>query len=147
MTEAQTALGFGGAPHVELTWRGGLPVGRRDGLGVFTHLIRHPSDEEGLELLGHHAGSGRDPSGWRRALADSAEPWLTNIVNVLRDCEPRTFNRICLEVTGGNYHADQCFENGPDVALWEGVDSGAIIWANHPDGVVVFAWSGKELGQ
>lgn len=58
-------------------------------------------------------------------MASSTRPrWRERIQKHLADGEPRTFNRICVEL--GDVTADVAFEKAPDHALWELVAQGAV---------------------
>lgn len=120
-------------PPAEPQWHGLLPD--RAGLSAFTHIIRHPGDEDGIEVLGHHAGSGRDPTAWKQDLKGTPDEWAGRIARLLADGRPRSFNRIVLELTGGKHHADAAYTAAPDKGLWLAVEQGRVQWRNGEHGV------------
>lgn len=95
----------------------------RSGLECFVHIIRGPDDPKRLTREQRKGMS----LAWVADLKDCNKPkWIEEIVALLSDGVERTFNRICLEVSGGNYTADVCLEKSPDNALWELVAQGDI---------------------
>lgn len=110
------------------TYRCGVPS--RAGLAQFTHLIRWEGD--GSETMARGSG-GRDPLHWRKA--GTKAQFVESIRALMRDGKARTFNRICIEMTGTT--ADVWFKKAPDDALWSLVGSGELWWACE-EGAVFF---------
>lgn len=84
------------------------------------------------ESMPHGAGK-RDPFHWRRADEESAPFWEEQIYTLLGDGEPRTFNRICIEIfrTTASTFLDSNFERG----LWRLVEGLRIAWACEEEAV------------
>lgn len=101
-------------PAVE--WVTGATVDR-SGMAAYAHLVRAKGDPErgDIRTLPEHL---RDrAAAWRRTLAKSTvDEWKDPILAVLADGEPRTFNRIGVEVLDKT--ADVLFDMPPDHALW-----------------------------
>lgn len=124
------------AQHAKETWRGSgqnLPKARprwtyhfglpdRSGMAKYLHLARSPYDLEETKARG--AGK-READHWKRT--DSVETFRQRIADLFQDGEPRTFNTICVELTGTT--ADVWFEKAPDAALWSLVEDLALVWA------------------
>lgn len=94
----------------------------RDGLGRYTHLIMSKLDPEETMLRGSKV---RDPNHWRKTY--SVEEWQERILHHLRDGEPRTFNAICVELTGTT--ANIWMDEPPDQALWSLCEENLIAWS------------------
>ena len=112
-----------------MTW----PGLDRSGPGAYVHLIRSDTDPKRLSREEHRAlreKEGRSPAtAWRRDLSilpQSVDRWRQVIGVLLEDGEPRTFNRLCLELTEFAYTGDVCFRKGPDIALWRMVDASLV---------------------
>lgn len=125
----QLALGFFMASR-ETRWeyRRGMPD--RSGLASFTHLIRWRGD--GAETMDRGSGK-RDPLHWRKA--GTVAQFVESIRALMLDGRARTFNRICIEMTGAT--SDVWFGKAPDAALWSLVESGELWWACE-EGAVFF---------
>ncbi len=122
------------------TYHRGLPD--RSDLSRYTHLIRSKYDpEETMEhgALKHDAEGnvvgGRDPTHWKTSKQRSVPVFMAEIRKLLSDGNPRTFNRICVELTGTT--ADVMLEKPIDEALWELVAEESIAWSN-AEGAVFF---------
>lgn len=122
------------------TYHRGLPD--RSGLSRYTHLIRSKYDPEETMARGRlkydEAGnvvSGRDPTHWKSDKQRSVPVFMAEIRKLLSDGNPRTFNRICVELTGTT--ADVMLEKPIDEALWELVAEKSIAWSNS-EGAVFF---------
>lgn len=97
-------------------WVTGLAVDR-SGVAAFVHLVRAPDDPPEAPR-----GSGSE----RRKLwgvaphvaieKRSRDDWRQEIVKLMVDGKARTFNAICVTLTG--LTADVCFGLPPDGALW-----------------------------
>jgi hypothetical protein len=111
-----------------MKWRGGRPD--TSGAAAYTVLIRDPADEDGLEIGGHGFRSGRTATGWKKLNDLSESAWSDRIVALLADGRERTFNRICLELTGGWHHADTALSTNLHDGLWQAVDLRRIYWRN-----------------
>jgi hypothetical protein len=94
------------------------PVGR-SGASAYVHLIRAPGDPE------------RSPRGpgrallWRQLGKHSVSEWAARILELLADGEPRTFNRIMVELA--DFGADTGFGENPDHALWHLVEQRKLV--------------------
>ena len=115
-----------------MTWCAGLPD--TSGAAAYTVLIRAAHDEDGLEIQGHGFHSGRETTGWKRLNDRTPHDWANHILRLLADERERTFNRICLELTGGWYHADQASGTNLKAGLWLAVEHRRIYWRNPEDG-------------
>jgi len=111
---------FTATPADSDEWWSGLPD--RSGAARYLHLVRASDDPRRLP----RADRKGDESRWRLDLRGSTASWESNILELLADRRPRTFNRIVLELTGGRYTADVAFEGSPDAALWLLVDQGRL---------------------
>ena len=112
----------------EWTYHRGMP--NRRGLRKFTHLIRSPYDPDETMARGK---ANRDPTHWQKT-AD-AVTWSRRIARLMRDARPRTFNAICVELTGTN--GDVWHTKPQDLALWSLVRQGRLAWACE-EGAVFF---------
>jgi hypothetical protein len=106
----------------EWTYFFGAP--KRPGILKYTHLIRSDLDPD--ETLGRGFGRdidrkpngkpvGRKPGHWKNP--GSVAEFVKKIRKLMEDGRPRTFNAICVELTGTT--ADVWFEKEPDQALWQ----------------------------
>jgi hypothetical protein len=94
------------------------PVGR-SGMASYVHLIRAPGDP---------ARSPRGPGRallWRQLGKHSVSAWAERILALLSDGEPRTFNRIMVELA--DFGADTGFRENPDRALWHLVEQRKLV--------------------
>ncbi len=119
----------------EVTWNRAIPD--TSGISQYTLLIRAPGDERfekrrrGRKVGGQLA--------WRDALSPSTlEVWLRKMRQILADGTARTFNRIILEASEGQFTADVAGGKAPEHALWEMLHRGEMEWANHPGGYVIW---------
>lgn len=94
----------------ESDWHSG-PLDRA-GVCRYVHLIRSPDDPERSSRA---ARKGQETA-WKKKVAD-VEGWKLQILELLSDGRPRTFNAITVEIA--DITADVAFEKGPDTALWE----------------------------
>jgi len=101
-------------------WRVELP--ERSGAARYTHLIRAADDPKRISRSERKGNETR----WRLDMRGSAEQWEDEMLVLLGDGRPRTFNRIVLELTDGRYTADVAFEGAPDTALWQLVERGSL---------------------
>lgn len=111
-------------PAETVSYYRGMPD--RSGLRRYMHLVRLPAVEP-PETMGRGAGQ-RDSTHWTRVLGDSSEAWAEKIAKLMADGEPRTFNAICIELTGTT--ADVWFDKPPDMGLWDLVREGKLAWTN-----------------
>jgi hypothetical protein len=88
----------------------------------YTVLIRAPGDPERAPRR-----SGSDPNAWRKKVSvGTAEEWATRIIEHQADGEPRTFNRIMVEIAGVT--ADMAAQEPPERGLWLAVERGYLGW-------------------
>lgn len=129
-------------PPTLWSYHRGLPDRTTDPMSRYTHLIRWYGDPEeslgrgfGRDIdrkpNGKHAGRGVDH--WKHTF--SVEEYKKKILKLMKDGEPRTFNCICVVLTGTT--ADVWFEKQPDIALWQLVEEKALAWTNG-DGATFF---------
>lgn len=127
-------LSFFGEPEARPTWQYHTGLPDRSGLAKYTHLIMWAGDPE--ETLGRGFGrnvdrksngkpAGRKPDHWKHTF--SVDVYKQKIMELMKDGEPRTFNCICVQITGTNAHV--WFEKEPDLALWSLVEEGRLCWA------------------
>lgn len=106
------------------TYHRGLPF--REGMHRYTHLVWGQDDPAETRGRGARAiETGERPTGWWKAIG-GPEEWAEKILAHMQDGKPRTFNRICVELTGAT--ANVFFEKGPDVALWLLVERELLWW-------------------
>lgn len=112
------------------TWTYQTGVPDRTGLGAFVHLIRGPHDgqRESREARQGRLGVEVAARQWMTLTRGDVDAWKAAIEKLLGDGEPRTFNRIVLELTGGSMTADTAFGKDPDDALWALVEDGVLWW-------------------
>jgi hypothetical protein len=91
----------------------------------FLHLVRAKDDPKETIKRGCKEG---DPVGWKSLLKVPVEEWKQRIHQHMSDGQPRTFNRMMVEICGRT--ADVCFDKPPDWALWELVEAGTLIHTN-----------------
>ena len=90
----------------------------RSGASAFVHLIRHEADP----TRSSRPRGGRDDRAPHRTLNRKTSRELERqILELLSDGEPRTFNRIAVELW--DVSTDIAFGTAPDEALWRLVDS------------------------
>ncbi len=96
---------------MEMTWiRSAVD---RSGLAAFVHLIRHPDDPR----RSPRPPGGHDERAPHRVLdAMQPEKLERQILDLLADGVPRTFNRMAVELW--DVTADVVFETAADRALW-----------------------------
>ena len=93
----------------------------RSGLAAYTHLIWGPDDPERSPRKDRKG----QETAWRQRLDPSTQPrWRAAILELLADGEPRTFNRLMVELA--DMEASLAFGMAPDVALWELVAEGRL---------------------
>jgi hypothetical protein len=115
------------------TWDYHFGVPDRSGLAQYTHLIRHETDPEETLARGS-AEDGRDSTHWAK-IDKSPEAWATKILELLSDGKARTFNRICVTLTGTT--ADVWAGKPPDDGLWLLVERYQVVYAQE-HGVIWF---------
>lgn len=110
------------------TYETGLP--ERSGIAAYVHLIRGPHDgqRESREARQERLGVEGAARQWVTLTRGDVQAWKVAIERLLGDGEPRTFNRIVLELTDGSMTADTAFGKDPDSALWALVEAGVIWW-------------------
>lgn len=120
------------------TYHRGLPD--RTGSSVYTHLIRSKYDPKETMARGRleydeegNVIGGRDPLHWKKT--KSVEEFKKGILDLFADGEPRTFNAICIELTGAT--SDVWLDKPIDQALWALVKDHSLAWANG-DGAIFF---------
>lgn len=102
-------------PPQDATWVTGAVVAR-EGVDSFLHLVRSPSDPT---RLSREERKGRECA-WKNDLRKSSKGrWLAGMQELLSDGQPRTFNRIVLELSSYEYTADVAFDTVADDALWD----------------------------
>lgn len=95
-------------------------VADREGPAVYVHLIRAPGDP----ARSPRADRKTDPTEWRRRMNPGRwQEWMLDTMKLLEDGKPRTFNRICLELSDNHYTADVAFGMAPDIGLWHLVEN------------------------
>ena len=106
-------------------WVSGQAVDR-SGLAAYVHLVRAPDDpKRPPRPTAAERDAGRDQNREWRAIAKLPVPELAErIAADLADGEPRTFNRIAVEMFGKT--ADVLFDKAPDHALWTLVADGRV---------------------
>jgi len=111
----------------------GLPDRESDPMSKYTHLIMWYGDPEESLGRGFKRGDdgmstgeavGREVDHWKRTF--SVEEYKKKIIDLMKDGEPRTFNCICIELTGTT--ANVWFEKEPDTALWQLVEEEVLAW-------------------
>lgn len=103
----------------------GLPD--RSGAAIYVHIIRAPGDPDermarGAKARARTPGSEND----RKKKSGTPEEWCARIVEHLRDGEPRTFNRITVELIGAT--ADALLHSPIDRGLWLAVERELIAY-------------------
>lgn len=126
----QLALAFDAAPShwydaAEWTYCTGLPD--RSGASVYTVLIRAPWDPERRPREAVHAEMGNRAAAlrWKNWRKVSAEEWCARIVEHLADGEPRTLNRMAVEMVDAT--ADVVGDTA-EAGLWLAVERGLVWW-------------------
>lgn len=126
----QFSLAFDEAPlhwydAPEWSYCTGLPD--RSGLAYYTVMIRAPWDPERRPRevtqaeYGHRVSAVR----WREWRKVTAEEWCERIAAHLEDGEPRTLNRMAVEIVDAT--ADMVGDAAID-GLWLAVERGLICW-------------------
>jgi hypothetical protein len=89
----------------------------RSGIAKYTHIIRAPDDPERSDIRALPEALRDRTARWRRELKSSrVDAWRWAIWQLLSDGQPRTFNRIGVELLDKT--ADVLLELPPDRALW-----------------------------
>lgn len=97
----------------------------RGGMDRYVHIVRAPDDPERKP---REERRGKEME-WRTACNDDrTEQWEEAILTHLSDGEPRTFNRMLVEMC--DMTADVAFEKAPDKALWHLVDTYRLEFRN-----------------
>lgn len=101
----------------------------RRGLAQYVHLIRAPHPFEPPETM-KRGGESRSLGGEndRKKKAGTPAQWAARIVALLEDKRPRTFNTICVQLTGTT--AD-CVGDNVDAGLWLACERLDIAWTVH----------------
>lgn len=108
------------SPELDQVWVTGLSV-RRDDRAIYTHLIRSPSDpERSPRPKGGHKDRAPHRTLAKRPAAEIEELLLSG----LEDGEPRTFNRLGVEIF--DLTADVLFTTPGNTILWQLVAQGKI---------------------
>lgn len=107
------------AREVAEGWCSGLP--ERGGLDGFIHIVRGEGDPE------RPPRGAMGPTDWKRINDLTPAQWAQRIVDHLSDGEPRTFNRIAVELMG--ITADVAYCENPDKGLWHAVEMGKLLWS------------------
>lgn len=102
----------------------------RSGTAKYTHLIRSPWDpEEGIERGTRADGSRHDPTEYKSFGRVSIAEWSARVLALFAARpRPRTFNRICVELTG--HCASTHLDTPLDRALWKLVKDEVLAWSN-----------------
>jgi hypothetical protein len=104
----------------------------------FAHLIRWRGDPPETKARGSVVEGGerraRRSAGWETRIG-TPEEWAPRIDALLEDGQPRTFNRIAVELIGAT--ADVMYDSALDVALWSLVERERVAWACE-EGAVFF---------
>ena len=125
------------------TWSEGVPD--ISGISKYRILVRSPHDPE--EDRGHRGFDGydtsdrkrREPSSWKDDVKLPARAWAARMLRHLQAHGSRTFNALCLELTGYARTADVFGGKAPEEGLWLLVERRRVVWANLADGCVWFA--------
>jgi hypothetical protein len=97
----------------------------RRGMARFTHIIRAPDDPERSDIRKLPEALRDREATWRRRLkTSSVKDWKSAIWTLLSDGQPRTFNRIGVELVDKT--ADLLIDLPPDRALWALVAEGRV---------------------
>lgn len=108
--------------RVGVVWVSGEHVDR-SGIAKYIHLIMSSEDPE---QLGRHE-RGRKSLNWLTDFHPGTyDKWRAAILKLLSDGQPRTFNRIVLELTGRLHAGEVAFGKAPDDALWDLVKEGEV---------------------
>lgn len=121
------------SPPEFYTYYRGVPA--RKGILRYTHLIWSKFDPPETLGRGFKNGKklGRAVDHWKRTF--SVNEYKKKISELMKDGNARTFNRICVELTGTT--ASVWFEKEPDKALWALVEDGTLAWAQE-EGCIFF---------
>ncbi len=105
---------------------------RPKGIHSFLHIVRAESDPARLSREQRQKKHGAEVSQiWKKAMHVSQVPkWREEIIKLLEDGLARTFNRIVLEISKGEYTADVAMGKAPDVALWQLVTEWELSFTN-----------------
>jgi len=94
----------------------------RSGMHQYVHLIRAPHDPERRSREERRSLDPESSTSWRRM--GTEEQWRDRIRAHLADGEPRTFNRIAVELA--DMTADVATSGPADPALWSLVRDGEV---------------------
>lgn len=103
-------------------WSYYFGVPERTGLKKYTHLIRSELDPDETMKRGN---KNRSATHWKNP--GSVDEFVKKIRALMSDGRPRTFNAICVELTGTT--ADVWADKEPDHALWQLVEKEELGWA------------------
>lgn len=117
------------APPTDDAWSYYTGLPDRSGLARYTVLIRAPGDPERRPREARQAAMGKEAAAveWRAWRAASAEEWRARIVAHLADGNPRTFNRIAVELVDAT--ADVVGDTA-QAGLWLAVERGEVWWTS-----------------
>jgi hypothetical protein len=111
---------------------GTMPSFRRRPSAMFTAMIRHPNDPERKEqarsIAVRTGAPVKVPLGWRKILKLTPLACMRQIVKLLSDDQPRTWNHISVELWDKT--ADVTTGKPPEEGLWMGTLNGYIEYTN-----------------
>lgn len=112
-------------PGPDAEWVTGADTVDRTGMFVYLHIVRGSDDPERQKRATERADAGGGSQVWRKMFRKaSVEQWTDAIRKHVADGEPRTFNRIMVELC--DMTADVAFDKAPDRALWALVAAGEV---------------------
>lgn len=122
------------------TYNRGMPD--LSGMSQYTVLIRSKMYGEPKETMGrgrkgradadeNGITGGRDSAHWRKT--HSVETYRDLIVALMKDGECRTFNTMCVLLTGTTADVWHC--KTPEQALWDLVEDETLAWTNDGDAI------------
>jgi len=124
---SRAGVAVGGHARDAAEWVAGKWWGKDHPMDGFVHVIRSPLDpeRESREVRRSKFGKGA-ASEWKKLTGGRVDEWKSRLLAILEDGEPRTFNAIMLEASGGTHTADVAHAKDPDKALWALVEEEAI---------------------
>lgn len=99
------------------------------GLASYQVLVRSPDDPERRSRKERQQSPDYATS-WKRLDDASPEQWATLFVDLLKTCEPMTFNALVLTVTGGAFTADVAAFGAPHLGLALALADGRLRISN-----------------
>jgi hypothetical protein len=125
--------------QVQAEWSTGV-IPDRTGLAAFTEVIRYSGDPERTSREKHRALHGPDATTrWKRDLKGHPSVWGPRLVELLRDRQARTLNRIGVELV--DFGADTVMRTALNEALWALVEAGAVEHTIRAP--IFFRWRGE----